>query len=139
MDQDNEGNGEGRRFARLRSALKPKTRGRRIAQPADPGIAKPTTPPFSPPALTVTLSSTQTPTKDGGVVNTVNSDLVPDGPDSPGPTQTAVRVDLSNDRERTEKRYSEAVSGEAQKCSQTSAKELGSFRYSRFQESCGCN
>jgi hypothetical protein len=112
MDQTNEGDGARRRFTRLRAALKPKTRDRQKAPGPIPGIAEPPIPASILPSSSSTLPMSQAPevTEDIEVVNTGDSDIVSDeimGGSTRPPL--ADRTDLSGDREKTEKRYREAV------------------------------
>ena len=112
MDQTNEGTGSRRRFARLRTALKPKTRDRQKAPVAVPGIAGPPTPASILPSSSTNLPAIQAPevTEDSEGVNTGSSDIVSDeivaGSKPPPPVD---RTDLSGDREKTEIRYREAM------------------------------
>jgi hypothetical protein len=112
MDQTNEGTGVRRRFGRLRAALKPKTRDRQKTPVAVPGMAEPPALASALPSSSSTLPASQAPEvmEDSDVVNMWGSDIVSDeimgGSTRPPHVD---RTDLSGDREKTEKRYREAV------------------------------
>src|SRR5947207_2649606 len=114
MDSD-KGNGGRRRFASLRITLKPKPRGHQSAQPGIPALTEPATLVATssiPTTSTTTLPATQTPevpADDSDGVILMNSGVAPDGSPSSANQQTAVPLDPSSDRERTEGRYKEAV------------------------------
>jgi hypothetical protein len=104
------------RFARFSSALKPRIRKRRSAQPTIPSLTEPATLiviSSIPTSSTTALPTTQTLEVAADVsegVNMVNLDVAPDNlPCSANQQIAAVELDPSGDQERTEGRYKEAV------------------------------
>jgi hypothetical protein len=102
-------------FAKLSGALKPRIRKRRSAQPAIPSRTEPATLIVAssiPTSSTTALPATQTPEVAADVsegVNMMNSAVAPDSLPCSANQQTALPLDPSGDREKTEGRYKEAV------------------------------
>ena len=103
------------RFARLSSALKPRRRERQSTHIAIPALTEPVTligTSSIATSSTATPPATQTLAVAADVsegVNMMNSGVAHDGLPRSASQQTAVQLDRSGDRERTERRYKEAV------------------------------
>src|SRR5271169_4196866 len=100
-----------RPFARLRVALKPRMRERQSAQPVIPALTEPAAliVTSSIPTSSITaLPATQTPEVTADVsegMNMMNSGVAPNSLPYSANQQTAVQLDSSGDRDRTEGRY----------------------------------
>ena len=112
MDYGKQDKGDRKRFPRLRIALTPKARQGQSAKPAilpltgSATVIETSSNPASSTASLLTTQAPNLPADDSERLYLMDSGVLPD--ESPG-QQTAGRLDPSGDRERTERRYREAV------------------------------